>query len=304
MEPLQQTSEVANVPSLTMTKPTISATSKQSSTREASNSKLQPPHTVDMESGNDHGSSTAASSIKSDSFHSDEDLPEEQDADISLPMEILFRISLFLNQAKAAGKVESPFVVSCSGSIDTLMNSFTAFERILHTPIPKAYDIHLWVLLRFVANVTLSATDFPSPLQETRCCSLCRNLAFYSCSSNGLPHDSCCCPCSLYAIWHHCHWISNWEPVWIRQQRPAVITLLWSAKERGGMGYLSYPNLHRVSLIERCLIHSVNCRIYDNKDLEKVIKKISYILNRRISFSVFTVDWFLFRCYFRTPNAF
>lgn len=143
MEPLQQTSEVANVPSLTMTKPTISATSKQSSTREASNSKLQPPHTVDMESGNDHGSSTAASSIKSDSFHSDEDLPEEQDADISLPMEILFRISLFLNQAKAAGKVESPFVVSCSGSIDTLMNSFTAFERILHTPIPKAYDIHL-----------------------------------------------------------------------------------------------------------------------------------------------------------------
>jgi hypothetical protein len=59
---------------------------------------------------------------------------------------------------------------------------------------------------------------------------------------------------------------------------------LWSAKERGGMGYLSYPNLHRVSLIERCLIHSVNCRKYDNKDLEKVIKKISYILNHWISF--------------------
>jgi len=137
------TSARAFIPALKTTKPSMESATRQLTIGQANSSKLQQPNTVNPESLHDQGSSTAASSIKSGSFRSDEDLPEEQDADMSLPMEILFRISLFLNQAKAAGKIESPFVVSCTGSIDTLMNAFTAFERILHTPIPKAYDIHL-----------------------------------------------------------------------------------------------------------------------------------------------------------------
>ncbi|RCH90221.1 hypothetical protein CU098_009663, partial [Rhizopus stolonifer] len=76
-------------------------------------------------------------------FTSPEDLPYLGDSDISLPLEILFRIALYINQAKAQKKIESSLVSVTTNSIDTLVNSLTAFERIVHTPIPKAYNIHL-----------------------------------------------------------------------------------------------------------------------------------------------------------------
>jgi Bestrophin, RFP-TM, chloride channel len=135
--------EEDQVPFLTQTVPTLEYPIKRATAKKKSDDKLHLLDTSNAASMNEQGSSTAASSIKSVSFHSDEDLPEERDADMCLPMEILFRISLFLNQAKAAGRIESTFVVSCTSSIDTLTNSLTAFERIRHTPIPKAYDIHL-----------------------------------------------------------------------------------------------------------------------------------------------------------------
>ncbi|KAH8548850.1 Bestrophin, RFP-TM, chloride channel-domain-containing protein [Umbelopsis sp. PMI_123] len=140
---LQQQADNYKVPIISRTIPTRETTTRRSTMTKQNNDNLQLPDTSNVGDVNEQGSSTAASSIKSGSFHSDEDLPEEQDADMCLPMEILFRISLFLNQAKAAGRIESPFVVSCAASIDVLTNSLTAFERIRHTPIPKAYDIHL-----------------------------------------------------------------------------------------------------------------------------------------------------------------
>lgn len=76
-------------------------------------------------------------------FTSEEDLPYQGDSDLSLPLEILFRVALFINQAKAANKIESTLVSATISSIDILVNSLTAFERIVHTPIPKAYNIHL-----------------------------------------------------------------------------------------------------------------------------------------------------------------
>lgn len=76
-------------------------------------------------------------------FTSEEDLPYQGDSDISLPLEILFRVALYINQAKAANKIESTLVSVTTNSIDILVNSLTAFERIVHTPIPKAYNIHL-----------------------------------------------------------------------------------------------------------------------------------------------------------------
>ncbi|KAI9265540.1 Bestrophin, RFP-TM, chloride channel-domain-containing protein [Helicostylum pulchrum] len=76
-------------------------------------------------------------------FTSEEDLPYQGDSDLSLPLEILFRVALYINQAKAAEKIESTLVSVTTSSIDILVNSLTAFERIVHTPIPKAYNIHL-----------------------------------------------------------------------------------------------------------------------------------------------------------------
>lgn len=76
-------------------------------------------------------------------FTSEEDLPDQGDGDISLPLEILYRIALYINAAKAANKIESSFVSVTTNSLDTLVNTLTAFERIVHTPIPKAYNIHL-----------------------------------------------------------------------------------------------------------------------------------------------------------------
>lgn len=76
-------------------------------------------------------------------FTSEEDLPYQGDSDLSLPLEILFRVALYINQQKAANKIESTLVSVTTNSIDILVNSLTAFERIVHTPIPKAYNIHL-----------------------------------------------------------------------------------------------------------------------------------------------------------------
>ncbi|KAI8883375.1 hypothetical protein K501DRAFT_249738 [Backusella circina FSU 941] len=76
-------------------------------------------------------------------FTSEEDLPYQGDADLSLPLEILFRIALYINQVKAQGKIEAPLVSSTTASLDTLANALTSFERIIYTPIPKAYNIHL-----------------------------------------------------------------------------------------------------------------------------------------------------------------
>ncbi|KAI9338859.1 Bestrophin, RFP-TM, chloride channel-domain-containing protein [Pilaira anomala] len=76
-------------------------------------------------------------------FTSEEDLPYQGDSDLSLPLEILFRVTLYINQAKAVEKIESTLVSAVTSSVDILVNSLTAFERIVHTPIPKAYNIHL-----------------------------------------------------------------------------------------------------------------------------------------------------------------
>ncbi|KAI9498515.1 Bestrophin, RFP-TM, chloride channel-domain-containing protein [Zychaea mexicana] len=76
-------------------------------------------------------------------FTSEEDLPDHGDADIALPLEILFLVALYVNQAKRSNKIESNFVSVVTSSLDTLVNALTAFERISTTPVPRAYNIHL-----------------------------------------------------------------------------------------------------------------------------------------------------------------
>jgi hypothetical protein len=76
-------------------------------------------------------------------FTHEEDLPYQGDADLALPLEILFQIALYINQVKAQGKIEALLVSSTTTSLDNLANALTSFERIVYTPIPKAYNIHL-----------------------------------------------------------------------------------------------------------------------------------------------------------------
>ncbi|KAI9262345.1 Bestrophin, RFP-TM, chloride channel-domain-containing protein [Phascolomyces articulosus] len=76
-------------------------------------------------------------------FTSDEDLPSQGDANISLPLEIIFLVALYVNQAKRSNKIESNFVSVVTSSLDTLVNALTSFERISGTPIPNSYLIHL-----------------------------------------------------------------------------------------------------------------------------------------------------------------
>jgi hypothetical protein len=76
-------------------------------------------------------------------FTHEEDLPYQGDANLALPLEILFQIALYINQVKAQGKIEALLVSSTTTSLDNLANALTSFERIVYTPIPKAYNIHL-----------------------------------------------------------------------------------------------------------------------------------------------------------------
>ncbi|RUP48539.1 Bestrophin, RFP-TM, chloride channel-domain-containing protein [Jimgerdemannia flammicorona] len=73
----------------------------------------------------------------------EEDLPSEADADMSLPLEIVFRLGLYVNQAKSSGKIDSSFQSTITSGLNTLIDCLGNFERILYTPIPKAYNIHL-----------------------------------------------------------------------------------------------------------------------------------------------------------------
>jgi len=83
----------------------------------------------------------------SEAYRDREDLPDESDSDMSLPMEILFRIGLYVSQSRARPANEKPMDPGTAGTImgglNTLTDCLGSFERILYTPIPKAYTIHL-----------------------------------------------------------------------------------------------------------------------------------------------------------------
>jgi putative membrane protein len=76
-------------------------------------------------------------------FVSDEDLPDEADADMSLPLEIVFRIGLYIAQMKADDKIDGNFVGTITTHLNNLIDCLGSLERIVNTPIPRAYNIHL-----------------------------------------------------------------------------------------------------------------------------------------------------------------
>ena len=79
-------------------------------------------------------------------FSSDEDLPDIKDAsigDMSLPLEILFRMGLYVQQAKSVGKIDGIFSSSIINHLNEMNDYLAALERIANTPIPVSYRIHL-----------------------------------------------------------------------------------------------------------------------------------------------------------------
>ncbi|GJJ72330.1 ion channel-forming bestrophin family protein [Entomortierella parvispora] len=65
------------------------------------------------------------------------------DGQMSLPLEIAYALSLWIIGESRAGRIEGSLVGNLLGSINTMTDIFTNMERIVFTPIPLAYSIHL-----------------------------------------------------------------------------------------------------------------------------------------------------------------
>lgn len=76
-------------------------------------------------------------------FVSDEDLPDEGNSDMSLPLEIIFRMSLYMAQAKTSGKIDGNFSNVIITHLNNLNDCLSGMERIVNTPIPAVYVVHL-----------------------------------------------------------------------------------------------------------------------------------------------------------------
>ncbi|GAN04989.1 UPF0187-domain-containing protein [Mucor ambiguus] len=76
-------------------------------------------------------------------FSCEEDLPDEGNSDMSLPLEIIFRMSLYMAQAKTAGKIDGAFSNVIITHLNNLNDSLSGMERIVNTPIPAVYVVHL-----------------------------------------------------------------------------------------------------------------------------------------------------------------
>ncbi|KAG0297815.1 hypothetical protein BGZ96_004745 [Linnemannia gamsii] len=66
-----------------------------------------------------------------------------EDGQMSLPLEIAHGLSLWVVAQSRASQIESALVGSLFGSINSMTDVFTNMERIVFTPIPLAYSIHL-----------------------------------------------------------------------------------------------------------------------------------------------------------------
>ncbi|KAF8921694.1 Bestrophin, RFP-TM, chloride channel-domain-containing protein [Dissophora ornata] len=65
------------------------------------------------------------------------------DGQMSLPLEIVYALSLWVIGESRAGRIETSLIGNLLGSINSMTDIFTNMERIVFTPIPLAYSIHL-----------------------------------------------------------------------------------------------------------------------------------------------------------------
>ncbi|KAI8071541.1 Bestrophin, RFP-TM, chloride channel-domain-containing protein [Gongronella butleri] len=150
---------------LTTTPPDASASSSTASSTSAaelavgtsSNEGLPAPvthkhHHLRRSSSSSSSTSSTESSVKDAgetshphvNFVSEEDLPDEaMQANMSLPLEILFRMSLYMAQAQNVKKIDGIFSSTIISHLNALNDCLAGLERLQDTPIPKAYNIHL-----------------------------------------------------------------------------------------------------------------------------------------------------------------
>ncbi|KAG0242148.1 hypothetical protein BGW41_004771 [Actinomortierella wolfii] len=69
--------------------------------------------------------------------------PGNSEGQISLPLEIAYALTQWVLNENRAGRLEGPIVGNLMGSINSMVDIFTNMERIVFTPIPLAYSIHL-----------------------------------------------------------------------------------------------------------------------------------------------------------------
>ncbi|KAF9981732.1 hypothetical protein BGZ65_003630 [Modicella reniformis] len=69
--------------------------------------------------------------------------PGNDDGQMSLPLEITYALSLWVLRESRAERIEGSLVGNLLGSINVMTDVFTNMERIVFTPIPLAYSIHL-----------------------------------------------------------------------------------------------------------------------------------------------------------------
>ncbi|KAG0294260.1 hypothetical protein BGZ98_001836, partial [Dissophora globulifera] len=65
------------------------------------------------------------------------------DGQMSLPLEIAHGLSLWVIAEARVGRIESALIGNLLSSINSMTDIFTNMERIVFTPIPLAYSIHL-----------------------------------------------------------------------------------------------------------------------------------------------------------------
>ncbi|ORY08437.1 UPF0187-domain-containing protein [Basidiobolus meristosporus CBS 931.73] len=68
---------------------------------------------------------------------------ESKAAGSNLPLEITIHLTSFIQHQKDAGNVDAPLFTLLTNTVSSLTDCLTGFERILRTPIPMAYSIHL-----------------------------------------------------------------------------------------------------------------------------------------------------------------
>ncbi|KAI9299609.1 Bestrophin/UPF0187, partial [Cunninghamella echinulata] len=120
------------------------ALSNNNNNNASSSSSSSSSNNNEQQSSQSRRSSTSSKASSTHYFISDEDLPDDSmEANMSLPLEILFRMSLYMAQAQHNKKVDSIFSGVIIGHLNQLNDCLAGLERLEDTPIPKAYNIHL-----------------------------------------------------------------------------------------------------------------------------------------------------------------
>ncbi|ORX84856.1 UPF0187-domain-containing protein [Basidiobolus meristosporus CBS 931.73] len=67
----------------------------------------------------------------------------DSETGINLPLEIAFYVSMYIQKQFKSKKIEGPQNTVLSNALSGIVDCFGGLERILRTPIPMAYNIHL-----------------------------------------------------------------------------------------------------------------------------------------------------------------